>query len=326
MAIPKIIHYFYDDVDVWEKGKNPHFRMCLCSWKRHCPDYTLMLWHDGHPEFREILRRSPFARKAYELKLWAFVADYVRLYALYKYGGIYLDTDVELLNNFDAFLDDGFFISVEADILDRENVPEPAVMGGTAGHPLLKEAMSLYEDDKIFELEKPIANVMMKTALQKVSGFRKIPFKTPQLAEQAESLYDGRRRFDDFLLYLNQAVFRDDKNKISVYPGEYFCPSWCVFKEKSITPRTIAVHWNQSSWWKKDVFNLLRDSVCPKNETLKTESRITYKIFRLPVLKIIRTARQAKYCFLEVFRLKKTPNSLKFYLGFIPVFKMTRSG
>lgn len=58
----------------------------------------------------------------------AFVADYVRLYALHKYGGIYLDTDVQLLKNFDAFLNDGFFVSVEGDIREGENIPEPAVM------------------------------------------------------------------------------------------------------------------------------------------------------------------------------------------------------
>ena len=108
MQIPKIIHYFYDDVNPWTKGKNPQFRMCLYSWKKACPDYALMLWHEKSPEFGQILQQSLFVRKAYELKLWAFVSDYVRLYVLNKYGGIYVDTDVQLLQNFDKFLDDGF--------------------------------------------------------------------------------------------------------------------------------------------------------------------------------------------------------------------------
>lgn len=80
MQIPKIIHYFYDNVDLWKKGPNSQVRMCVCSWKKACPDYAFMLWHDRHPEFGEILRQSLFVRRAYELKLWAFVADYVRLY------------------------------------------------------------------------------------------------------------------------------------------------------------------------------------------------------------------------------------------------------
>lgn len=86
MQIPKIIHYFYDDVNPWTKGKNPQFRMCLYSWKKACPDYALMLWHEKSPEFGQILQQSLFVRKAYELKLWAFVSDYVRLYVLNKYG------------------------------------------------------------------------------------------------------------------------------------------------------------------------------------------------------------------------------------------------
>ena len=141
MQIPKIIHYFYDNVDLWKKGPNSQVRMCVCSWKKACPDYAFMLWHDRHPEFGEILRQSLFVRRAYELKLWAFVADYVRLYALHKYGGIYLDTDVQLLKNFDAFLNDGFFVSVEGDIREGENIPEPAVMGSVPGHPLLEEIL-----------------------------------------------------------------------------------------------------------------------------------------------------------------------------------------
>lgn len=158
------------------------------------------------------------------MKLWAFVADYVRLYALYKYGGIYLDTDVELLNNFDAFLNDGFFVSIEGDILNHENVPEPAVMGSTAGHSLLKTAMSLYEDDKIFELKNPIANVILKTALQNLTGFKTIPYKTKDLSARAESLYACHRRLDDFNLYQNQQVFRDEERNVSVYCFNRYAP------------------------------------------------------------------------------------------------------
>ena len=118
--------------------------MCINSWLKHCPDYKLMLWHDKMPEFQEIINKSPFVKRAYDLKLWAFVADYIRCYALYKHGGIYLDTDVELMNNFDNFLKNDFFISTEGDILFGENVPEPAVMGGVAGHKIFKECMKIY--------------------------------------------------------------------------------------------------------------------------------------------------------------------------------------
>ena len=189
MQIPKIIHYFYDNVDLWKKGPNPQVRMCVCSWKKACPDYAFMLWHDRHPEFGEILRQSLFVRRAYELKLWAFVADYVRLYALHKYGGIYLDTDVQLLKNFDAFLNDGFFVSVEGDIREGENIPEPAVMGSVPGHPLLEETMKFYRSNHIFNWQNPIVPTVMKAAMRKFCGFSRIDYSSPEETRRAETFY-----------------------------------------------------------------------------------------------------------------------------------------
>lgn len=76
-----------------------------------------------------MLNNSRFLRECYKKGLWAYVADYVRYWALYNYGGIYLDTDIQLVKNFDAFLEKGFFVSIEGDIIDCENVPEPANNG-----------------------------------------------------------------------------------------------------------------------------------------------------------------------------------------------------
>lgn len=128
-TIPKIIHYFYDDIEVYKKSKSSTFRMCYTSWIEKCPDYEIKLWHDKLPEFQEMLNNSRFLRECYKKGLWAYVADYVRYWALYNYGGIYLDTDIQLVKNFDAFLEKGFFVSIEGDIIDCENVPEPANNG-----------------------------------------------------------------------------------------------------------------------------------------------------------------------------------------------------
>lgn len=261
MQIPKIIHYFYDNVDLWKKGPNSQVRMCVCSWKKACPDYAFMLWHDRHPEFGEILRQSLFVRRAYELKLWAFVADYVRLYALHKYGGIYLDTDVQLLKNFDAFLNDGFFVSVEGDIREGENIPEPAVMGSVPGHPLLEETMKFYRSNHIFNWQNPIVPTVMKAAMRKFCGFSRIDYSSPEETRRAETFYFGSRRCDDYELYRGQRRWRNEEKRVSVYPGEYFCPCWYTFREKALTENTVAVHWNQSSWWNKDAFARLRASL-----------------------------------------------------------------
>ena len=75
----KVIHYFYDDVDIWRKGKaHSVFRICYTSWLRHCPNYGMKLWHPEMPEFQQMLKDSRFLRECYERKMWAFVSDYVR--------------------------------------------------------------------------------------------------------------------------------------------------------------------------------------------------------------------------------------------------------
>lgn len=88
MSIPKIIHY------CWFGGGpiNPESRKCIESWKKYCPDYKIIEWNEQNFE----ISQNRYAQQAYEAKKYAFVSDYVRLAVLYEYGGIYLDTDVEL--------------------------------------------------------------------------------------------------------------------------------------------------------------------------------------------------------------------------------------
>ena len=105
VAIPKIIHY------VWlgENKKPKNILKYIETWKKYCPDYEIKEWNN------EILKEidNQFAKEAYECKKYAFASDYIRLYVLKKYGGIYLDTDVELTQNLDAFLDNSFFAGQE---------------------------------------------------------------------------------------------------------------------------------------------------------------------------------------------------------------------
>ena len=94
--IPKIIHYCWF-------GKNPLpplVEKCIASWKLYCPDYEIICWN----EERYDIHQCEFTEQAYQAGKWAFVADYVRLDVLVKYGGIYLDTDVELLKPIDYLL------------------------------------------------------------------------------------------------------------------------------------------------------------------------------------------------------------------------------
>lgn len=95
--IPHIIHYCW----FGREQKNDLIRKCMKSWSTYCPNYTLMEWNEDNSDFC----KCKYAMQAYESKKWAFVSDYVRLVALYKHGGIYLDTDVELLQSMDELVD-----------------------------------------------------------------------------------------------------------------------------------------------------------------------------------------------------------------------------
>lgn len=97
MSIPKIIHY------CWFGGGaiSPENRKCMESWKKYCPDYKIIEWNDQNFD----ISTNRYAQQAYEAKKYAFVSDYVRLAVLYEYGGIYLDTDVELVRPLDELLE-----------------------------------------------------------------------------------------------------------------------------------------------------------------------------------------------------------------------------
>mgnify|MGYP002589815915 CR=1 FL=1 len=93
MSIPKIIHY------CWFGGGtiSPENRKCMESWKKYCPDYKIIEWNEQNFD----VSQSLYTRQAYDARRWAFVADYARLKILYEQGGIYMDTDVELLRPLD---------------------------------------------------------------------------------------------------------------------------------------------------------------------------------------------------------------------------------
>lgn len=103
--IPKKIHYCWF-------GGNPltySMKKCIKSWIEYCPDYEIIEWNESNFD----VNSHPFTKAAYDAKAWAFVSDYVRLKVVYEYGGIYLDTDVELLKNIDFLLKNQCYLGVQ---------------------------------------------------------------------------------------------------------------------------------------------------------------------------------------------------------------------
>lgn len=131
--IPKIIHY------VWV-GNNPKpkdIKKCMKTWKKHLKDYKIIEWNESNFD----INSHPFVKKAYEAKKWAYVSDYIRMYAIYNYGGIYLDTDVLVLENFDKFLNNKVFVGFE-----RENYPFTAVFGAEKKNKFIKKLLDYYDN------------------------------------------------------------------------------------------------------------------------------------------------------------------------------------
>lgn len=140
--IPKIIHYTWFSNDEMP----PKIKECIDSWKKNLPGYELRLW--DMESLKEI--NSVFMNEALEMKKWAYAADYVRLYAVYNYGGIYLDTDVFVYKSFDRFLTDRCFIGKESSIhfgkIGTYQGLSSHCFGAEKGHPFIKMCLDYYQD------------------------------------------------------------------------------------------------------------------------------------------------------------------------------------
>lgn len=130
--IPKIIHY------VWVGGKEKpkDIMRCMKTWNKHLKGYKVIEWNEKNFD----INAHPFVKAAYNAKKWAYVSDYIRAYAIYTYGGIYLDTDILLLDNFENFLKHNAFVGFE-----NPQYPFTAVFGAEAGHPLVKDMLNYYD-------------------------------------------------------------------------------------------------------------------------------------------------------------------------------------
>jgi hypothetical protein len=130
--IPKIIHF------CWFGGAEKPKKVvkCMASWRKHLSGYTWMEWNESNFDFSV----SRYAREAYEARKFAFVSDYARLHALYRYGGVYLDTDVEALRPLDDLLKHSAFSGFE-----DERYLQSGTMGAAPGHPWIKELLDDYK-------------------------------------------------------------------------------------------------------------------------------------------------------------------------------------
>lgn len=184
--IPKTIHY------CWFGGgeKSEVIRKCFSSWEKQLQDYNIICWDESN---FDIERAPQFVKDAYSSKKWAFVSDYVRLYVLYYYGGICLDTDVEVKHDLSDYLSNRFFIGTQNFPIDidkntkgRKIYLSMGVIGSEPNHPYIKECLSLLSS-KQFRLSRLTATNNLMTECMK--GFGYLPIDKFQVLEEGLVVY-----------------------------------------------------------------------------------------------------------------------------------------
>lgn len=205
--IPKIIHYCWF-------GGNPLPELaqkCIESWRKYCPDYEIKRWDETNFD----LNYNDYVREAYEAKKWAFVTDVVRLYALVNYGGIYMDTDVEVLRSLDDFLKYEAFSGFES-----ETDISTGIMASEKGQKLFEELLCEYINAHFLQSDgtyDEMTNVSRITNTCLKYGF--IPNNKLQTIKG-----------------------------FTLFPKDYFCPKNYVTRVTRLTGNTYTIHHFDGSW------------------------------------------------------------------------------
>lgn len=210
--IPKVIHYCWF-------GENPlpdDVKGYIESWKKHCPDYEIREWNESNFD----INRNTYVKEAYQAKKWAFVTDYVRLYALYHEGGFYMDTDVELLKSLDPYTHCHAFSGFEDD------THIPTALMGSEKHGEWVEYLLSYYDSRHFI--KPDGSPDVTTNVTTITNMTKEKYKI---------------RLDN--------TYQDIKGALTIYPKDYFCPKSYATNEISLTENTVCIHHFKASWHSK---------------------------------------------------------------------------
>lgn len=218
--IPKVIHYCWF-------GRNPlpvSAQKCIASWRKFLPDYEIKEWNEDNFDVNII----PYTREAYEAKKYAFVSDYARFWILYKYGGLYFDTDVEAIKSFDDIVSNGSFMGLEIDgTKEGEKVAiNPGLcFGAEAGLPICNEVLAGFEQLSFYDSSGNRNNYTM------------IPMVTELFIQKG--------------LKINGAI--QNVSGIIIYPSSYFNPYNAKTGTLCITEETHSIHWYTASWQKRKI-------------------------------------------------------------------------
>ena len=282
--IPKIIHFCWLSNDAYPEK----IQRCMDSWKKFLPDYEFVHWN-----FERFPRgKSKWVDQAFDVHKYAFAADYIRLYALYHVGGIYLDTDVEVLKPFDDLLDLPYFIGKEP----SETGVEAAVLGFEKGHPLIKDMLDSYEGREFISKDGDY-------------DVYPLPYKFRACIE-SQYIYHPIRTKEDF-------VAKEDV--INIFPESFFSPKDFHTLQINVTDSTYSIHHFAGSWMTSSAHEswnekkakvrrwILKVLSWKKNVVLMSNSQIDsmYDVsFTRPFHSPLYTARLSQEDFLKFLSLK----------------------
>ncbi len=220
--IPKIIHY------CWFGGKElpTDVKSCISSWQVYCPDYEIKRWDENNFD----VKSHPFMNAAFQSSNWAFVSDYARLKIIYEYGGIYLDTDVELIHSLDSLLDNKCYIGIQ----QNEKLCNTGLgFGAEKNNVIIKKMMDVY-DEIVFDETK------------------KNTFACPWLNDKILTEIGYQ--------HSNEVEFLED---ITIYPPRFFDPypsgkGYDLMCEDTFSSHHYAATWTSgANRWKRKVVRIV---------------------------------------------------------------------
>lgn len=212
--IPKVIHYF------WLGGKElpAELKRYISTWEKICPDYAIKKWDESNYDFT----KNRYMREAYENNMWSFVTDYARLDVIYEYGGIYLDTDVELIKTLDQLIKCSAFFGFSDSMATSTGVG----FGAIPHHPIIKDMMDEYDLISFCNEDGTINNRMCTF------------YQNPVLSNWGFDPFSGK--------------YQEIKGVV-IYPCEVFSPYGDSFTSdrneiEEYSEMTIGIHRNYASW------------------------------------------------------------------------------
>ena len=210
--IPKIIHY------CWFGGKPlpRSAEKCIASWKKYLPGYEVKRWDESNFDVNAI----PYTREAYAACKYAFVSDYARFWILYHYGGVYFDTDVEVIRPIDDIINRGGFLGVESNRNGIYTVNPGLGFAATQGTAVIGEMVNLYST---FHFTNTDGASDLKNIVE---------ITTDYLSSK------GLQNTDEI----------QDCCGFTIYPKDYFCPIDYDTRELKITENTRTIHHYAESW------------------------------------------------------------------------------